>query len=164
MLSAKMQAAFNDQIQKELYSAYLYLSMANHFENKNLGGFAKWLFMQFQEEQQHAFKFIHHVQERGGQVILEAIQKPPSAWASNMAAFKQVLEHEQFVTASITALYETALAEKDYPAQILLQWYIAEQVEEEKNAADIIAQLEMIDERGTAVLMLDKALGKRGAE
>jgi ferritin len=159
-----MQAAFNDQIQKEFYSAYLYLSMSNYFENKNLGGFAKWLRVQFQEEQEHALKFIHHVQERGGKVVLEAIQKPQGDWESNMAAFKQVLAHEQHVTASINALYETALAEKDYPAQILLQWYINEQVEEEKNAGDIIAQLEMIEERGTAVLMLDKALGKRGAE
>jgi ferritin len=159
-----MQAAFNEQIQKELYSAYLYLSMSNFFEGKNLSGFAKWLSVQFQEEQEHALKFIHHVQERGGKVVLEAIQKPQAEWESNMAAFKQVLEHEQYVTASINALYETALAEKDYPAQILLQWYINEQVEEEKNAGDIIAQLEMIEDRGTAVLMLDKALGKRGAD
>lgn len=164
MLSAKMQAAFNEQIQKELYSAYLYLAMSNHFEDKNLPGFAKWLFLQFQEEQAHAFKFIHHVQERGGKVVLEALQKPPSEWASNMAVFKQVLEHEQHVTASINALYETALSEKDYAAQVLLQWFISEQVEEEKNASDIIAQLTMIDERGTAVLMLDHRLAKRGGE
>jgi len=164
MLSEKMQAAFNTQIQKELYSAYLYLSMANHFEQKNLPGFANWLRVQFNEEQEHAFKFIEHVQERGGTVTLEAIQKPPAVWDSNLAAFRQVLEHEEYVTASINALYEVALAEKDYPAQVLLQWYIAEQVEEEKNASDIIAQLVMIEERGTAVLMLDHALAKRGAE
>ncbi|MFZ6031093.1 MAG: ferritin [Chloroflexota bacterium] len=162
MLSAKMQTAFNEQIQKELYSAYLYLAMSNHFDNKNLPGFAKWLLLQFQEEQEHAFKFIRHVQDRGGKVVLEAIQKPQGEWDSNLAAFKQVLEHEQYVTASINSLYETALAEKDYPAQILLQWFIDEQVEEEKNASDVIAQLELIEERGTAMLMLDHQLAKRG--
>jgi ferritin len=164
MLSPKMQAAFNTQIQKELYSAYLYLSMSTYFEAKNLSGFAKWLTVQFQEEQGHALKFLGYVQERGGAIKLEAIQQPPSEWASSLAAFENVLEHEQYVTASINALYEVALAEKDYASQILLQWFISEQVEEEKNASDIIAQLKMIDAHDTAVLMLDKALGKRGAD
>jgi len=164
MLTKVMQDTFNAQIQKEFYSAYLYLSMANHFEQKNLPGFAHWLKVQVQEEQGHALKFLDYIHERGGSVVLQAIQQPPSEWKSNLAAFENVLEHEQLVTASINKLYEIALAEKDYASQILLQWFINEQVEEEKNASDIIAQLHMIEDRDTAVLMLDHQLGKRGGE
>jgi ferritin len=164
MISKTMQEAIGAQIQKEFYSAYLYLSMSNYFEGKNLGGFAKWLRVQFAEEQEHALKFLDFVHARGGAVHLGAIQQPPSEWKTNLAAFENVLEHEQAVTASIYKLYETALAEKDYPAQILLQWFINEQVEEEKNATDIVAQLKLIDAHGTAVLMLDHQLGKRGAD
>jgi ferritin len=164
MLSKVMQEAINDQIKKEFYSAYLYLSMAAYFEAKNLPGFARWLRVQFGEEQTHALKFYEYVLERGGHVALQAISQPPSEWKSNLAAFEQVLEHEQQVTASINKLYETALAEKDYASQIMLQWFINEQVEEEKNATEIVEQLKLIDAHGTAVLMLDHQLGKRGKD
>jgi ferritin len=162
MISKNLLNAFTSQIQKEFYSAYLYLSMSAYFENKNMPGFAQWLRVQFKEEQEHALKFIHYIQERGDKVVLQAIAQPPSDWKSNLAVFEEVLKHEQGITASIHKLYELALAEKDYAAQILLQWFINEQVEEEKNACDIIAQIQMIEAHDTAVLMLDHQLGKRG--
>lgn len=164
MISNTMQKAINEQINKELYSSYLYLSMAAYFENRNLPGFAKWMHMQADEEREHGMKFFQHLLDRGGKVELKAIAAPEVDWKTNLDVFKQVQEHEAAVTASIYALYELALSEKDYPAQAMLQWFITEQVEEEKNAADIVQQLELIDARGTAVLMLDHQLGKRGKE
>jgi ferritin len=162
MISNGMQKAINEQINKELYSSYLYLSMAAHFESKNLPGFAKWMHVQADEERTHGMKLFQHLVDRGGQVELKAIAGPTTVWKTNLEVFKQVQEHEAAVTASINALYELALKEKDYPAQVMLQWFINEQVEEEKNAADILQQLELIDARGTAVLMLDHQMGKRG--
>jgi ferritin len=157
-----MQDAVNEQINKELYSSYLYLSMAAYFANKNLPGFSKWMHVQAGEEREHAMKLYEHLEDRGGRVLLKAIEAPKTEWASNLEAFKDAAAHEAKVTASIYALYELALREKDYPAQVLLQWFINEQVEEEKNAAEIVANLELIEERGTAVLLLDKQLGERG--
>jgi ferritin len=164
MIGKAMQDAMNEQINKELFSSYLYLSMAAYFENKNLVGFAHWMRIQEAEEREHAMKFYDFVLERGGQVILKSIDAPGTTWNSNLELFKEVAQHEANVTASINALYELALAEKDYPAQVMLQWFINEQVEEEKNAAEIVANLELIEERGTAVLMLDHNLAKRSGE
>ena len=162
MISKSMQDAINDQINKELYSSYLYLSMAAYFENKNLPGFAHWMRIQEGEEREHAMKFYDFMIDRGAQVMLAPIAAPESDWKSSLDLFKQVAQHEAAVTASINALYELALKEKDYPAQVMLQWFITEQVEEEKNAGEIVQQLELIESRGTAVLMLDHRLGKRG--
>jgi ferritin len=164
MISEAMQQAINEQINKELYSSYLYLAMAAYFEDRNLPGFAKWMYMQSDEERGHGMKLFEHLVNRGGRVVLAPIAGPQTEWKTSMEAFCHVQEHEAAVTASIHALYETALAEKDYPAQVLLQWFINEQVEEEKNAAEIVRQLELIDAHGTAVLMLDRQLGKRGRE
>lgn len=164
MISKTMQDAINEQINKELYSSYLYLSMAAYFEDKNLPGFGKWLRMQAEEEREHGMKFFDFLQDRGGRVLLKAIAAPPTEWKSNLEAFKEVAAHEAHVTASINALYELAVQEKDYPAQVMLHWFIDEQVEEEKNAAEIVSQLEMVEAHGTAVLMLDHQLGKREAE
>lgn len=161
MISKVMQDAINEQINKEMFSSYLYLSMSAYFAEKNLSGFAHWLNIQAEEETEHAMKFYNFLLDRGGHVELKEIARPESAWKSNLDAFKEVLKHEEFITASIHALYEVALKEKDYPAQTMLQWFIDEQVEEEKNASEIVAQLDMIDAHGTAVLMLDKTLGKR---
>lgn len=163
-INQKMQAAINEQINAEFYSAYLYLSMSAYFERLNLPGFAKWLRIQFEEEQGHALKFYDYVLERGGEVELKAIAKPPSSWESPLAAFKEVLKHEQHVTELINQLYEAALAEKDYPSQVLLQWYITEQVEEEDNAAQVVAMLERLEAHQAAIYQLDHRLGKRGAE
>jgi len=164
MISITMQKAINEQINKELYSSHLYLSMAAYFEDRNLPGFAKWMYAQASEEHEHGMKFFHHLVDRGGKVELKAIAGPEADWKTNLDVFKQVQEHEAAVTASVHALYELALKEKDYPTQVMLQWFINEQVEEEKNAADIVQQLELIDAKGTAVLMLDHQLGKRGKE
>ncbi|PWH17680.1 MAG: ferritin [Anaerolineae bacterium] len=164
MIPKAMQDAMNEQIKNELFSAYLYLSMAAHFESKTLSGFANWLRIQAKEELGHAMKFYDFILERGGQVTLKAIDQPPSSWNSNLEAFEQVLAHEQKVTKNINDLYELALKEKDYPSQVMLQWFIEEQVEEEKNATEIIEKLKMIDAHGTAVLMLDHELAKREPE
>jgi ferritin len=162
MIPKTIQDAINEQINKELYSSYLYLSMAAYFESKNLPGFAKWMRVQADEETKHGMKFYQHLVDRGGRVLLKGIAAPGTDWKSNLDVFKEARSHEAAVTASINNLYELALKEKDYPAQVLLQWYITEQVEEEKNAAEIVQQLELIDAHGTAVLMLDHQLGKRG--
>jgi ferritin len=164
MIGKAMQDAMNEQINKELFSSYLYLSMVAYFENKNLAGFAHWMRIQEAEEREHAMKFYDFILERGGQVLLKPIEAPGTTWNSNLELFREVAEHEAKVTASINALYELALAEKDYPAQVMLQWFINEQVEEERNAAEVVANLELIEERGTAVLMLDHNLAKRGGQ
>lgn len=161
-----MQDAMNEQINKEFFSSYLYLSMAAYFEDKNLTGFAHSLRVRLQadEEREHAMKFYEFILDRGGRVQLKAIDAPATEWKSNLEVAEQVAEHEAKVTSSINDLYELALKEKDYPAQTMLQWFITEQVEEEKNAADLVAKLRLIEERGTAVLMLDHRLSKRGGE
>ena len=159
-----MQEAMNEQINKEFFSSYLYLSMAAYFEDKNLTGFAHWMLMQADEEREHAMKFYNFILDAGGRVQLKAIDAPQTEWKSNLEVAEQVAAHEAKVTASIHELYELALKEKDYPAQVMLQWFITEQVEEEKNAAELVAKLRLIEERGTAVLMLDHRLSKRSGE
>ena len=161
MIGKPMQDAMNEQINKELFSSYLYLSMAAYFEDKNLPGFGHWMRMQADEEREHAMKFYDFILERGGKVVMKAIDAPKTEWTSSLEVAEEVAAHEAKVTASIYALYELALKEKDYPAQMMLQWFISEQVEEEKNAAEIVANLKLIEERGTAVLMLDHRLAKR---
>lgn len=164
MIGKAIQDAINEQINKELFSSYLYLSMAAYFEDKSLPGFAHWMRAQEAEEREHAMKFYDFLLERGGKVTLKAIDAPKTEWASTMEVMEEVAAHEAKVTASIYALYELALKEKDYPAQIMLQWFITEQVEEEKNAAEIVASLKMIEAHETAVLQLDHRLGKRGGD
>lgn len=164
MINSNVQVAINEQIKNELYSAYLYLAMCAHFEAANLPGFAHWMRLQSNEEVEHAMKLFDYLNDRGGRVELHAIDKPPKTWESTLVAVKQVLEHEQKVTGLIHKLYETALKENDYATQVMLQWFIDEQVEEEKNASQIVEQLKMIEERGTAILYLDKQLGKRAGE
>jgi ferritin len=164
MINKAMQDAMNEQIYKELFSSYLYLSMAAYFEDKNLPGFAQWMRVQEREEREHGMKFYDFILERGGKVTLKAIEAPKADWKSNLEVFEEVAAHEAKVTASINALYELALKEKDYPAQVMLQWFISEQVEEEKNAAEIVASLKMIEVHETAVLQLDHRLGKRSAD
>ena len=164
MIGKPMQDAMNEQINKEYFSSYLYLSMAAYFEDKNLMGFAHWMRLQADEEREHAMKFYNFILDRGGRVLLKAIDAPATEWKSNLEVAEQVAEHEAKVTASINGLYELAFQEKDYPAQTMLQWFITEQVEEEKNAAELVAKLRLIEERGTAVLMLDHRLSKRSGE
>jgi ferritin len=162
MISKAMQDAVNDQINREFYSSYLYLAMAAYFESKNLAGFAKWMHVQEAEERAHGMKRYEFLVDRGGRVLLKPIAAPESDWKTSLDLFRQVAEHEAAVTASIHALYALAVKETDYAAQVMLQWFITEQVEEEKNATEIVQRLELVEARGTAVLMLDHRLGKRG--
>ncbi|MBC7233665.1 MAG: ferritin [Chloroflexi bacterium] len=164
MLSKKLQDALNEQIKNELYSGYLYLAMSAYFEANNLPGFAHWMRVQAAEEQDHALKFFDFIVDRGGRVVLQAIDQPPVEFSSPLAVFETTLQHEQKVTGLINALYELAVAENDYPAQVMLQWFINEQVEEEKNATQIVETLKMIGEKGQALIMLDRELGQRGKE
>lgn len=161
MLKKSLETAINDQIQRELASAYIYLSMAAYFEAKTLPGFANWMRIQFHEEQFHAFKFFDFVYDRGGVVKLQPIEGPPTEFTSPIDVFEQTLAHEQKVTGHINDLYALAVEERDYPSQTLLQWFIDEQVEEEKNAGDILDMLKMVQGNAHALLMLDRELGAR---
>lgn len=164
MLNKNVQDAINEQIKNEVFSAYLYLSMSGYFESTNLPGFARWMRVQWEEELAHALKFFDFVNDRGGRVTLGAIDQPKADFASPLDVFQQSLEHEQKVTGMINALYALAIRENDYPAQVLLQWYISEQVEEEKNATNIVEQLKRIGNDGSALLILDRELGVRKGE
>jgi ferritin len=161
-LSKAMQGALNDPIQKEYYSSYLYLAMSAHLEAQNLPGAAKWTRIQSQEELSHALKLFDHMIDRGNRVALAAIQQPPAEYGSALQLFEKVLEHEQHVTASIHTLYALAVKEQDYPAQVMLQWFVTEQVEEEKNASQVVEQLKAVGESKTSLMLLDRHLGKRG--
>ncbi|MEE8193849.1 MAG: ferritin [Gemmatimonadales bacterium] len=157
-------AGINDQIAKEFYAAYLYLAMAAYCDAESLPGFAHWMRMQYDEELGHALRLFDFLLERGERVQLKAIEKPPLKFGSPLEVIKATLAHEKKVTASINKLYETAVKEKDYPAQLMLQWFINEQVEEERSVGDIIAQLEMAGDSGPALLMMDRQLASRQAE
>jgi len=161
MINKTVETAINDHIKHELYSAYLYLSMSAWAESNNLPGAAHWLQAQFNEEQGHALKLFHYVNEQGGRVTLQAISQPPGEWTSLLDLFQQVLEHEKKVTALINRLYEAAAQEKDYATQIMLQWFISEQVEEEQSAAQIVETLKMVGNAGHAVVMMDRHLAAR---
>ena len=160
-MKEEMQAAINAQIQKEFYSSYLYLAMSAYCEKENLPGFAKWLKVQYQEEIEHGMKLLNHLLERGGKAKLGTIEEPPCEFGSPKTLFEEVLKHEKFITASINKLYELAIAEKDYPAQVLLQWFISEQVEEENNACAIVEKLKMVGEKGAPLMYIDKELSYR---
>jgi ferritin len=159
-----MLDGLNEQVRHEFISGYLYLSMAAYCESLNLPGFAKWLRLQWHEELEHGMKLYEMIHNRGGRVTIGAIDKPQAEWKSVSDIFQNVLAHEQKVTAMINSLYGLAVKEGDYASQVELQWFVKEQIEEEKNAADIIAQLKMLGESGTPLLMLDRALGARGAK
>ena len=164
MLSKTQQDAMNEQIKNELYSAYMYLSMSAYFEAANLPGFAHWMQLQAQEEVAHAMKFYNFIYERGGRVVLYAIDQPPAEFQSPLDVFEQTLGHEQKVTAMINDLYTLAVQEKDYASQAFLQWFVTEQVEEEDSATQVLETLKMIGDKGHALLMLDRELGRRGAD
>jgi ferritin len=162
MLSEPIQKAFNDQIQCELYSAYLYLAMAAHFESAALPGCAKWMHMQANEEVAHAMRLFKFINDRGGRVVLQAIDAPPSDFGSPRDAFQNALEHERHVTARIHQLNELAAKENDYAAQSHLQWFIDEQVEEEKSAQDIVDLFDRARDHEAAIIFIDSKLAQRG--
>jgi ferritin len=161
MLSKTINDAINTQIHDEFFSSYLYLSMSAYAESINLGGFAKWLLMQHGEENEHAMKLYSYVNSRNGKVALQAIEQPATEFGKPVDIFTAVLEHEKKITKNITKLYELAVKEADYPTQFMLQWFVTEQVEEEKNAADILEQLKTVGDAPVSLMMMDRALGMR---
>lgn len=161
-LSKKMQDALNEQIKEELASSYIYLSMAAYCESINLPGFAKWMRVQSQEELEHALKFYDYINDRGGRVILHALEQPPAEFGGPTDVFAKTLEHEQFITSCIHNLYGMAMAENDYASLGILQWFIDEQVEEEQSASEILEMLKMMGEKGQGLIMLDRQLAQRG--
>ncbi|MHC4572627.1 MAG: ferritin [Planctomycetota bacterium] len=161
MISQKMQEALNEQTNAEFYSAYLYLSMEACFESMNLPGFANWMRVQTQEEVTHAMKIYDYVNERGGRVTLKQIAAPPAEWDSPLNAFEAVSKHEQKVTGLINNLVDLAVEEKDHAANIFLQWFVNEQVEEEKNAEQIVQKLKLTADAPGAMYMLDNEMAQR---
>ncbi len=161
MISKKIHAAFNEQINHEIYSGYLYLSMSAYFISLGLDGFAHWMRVQRMEEEAHAMKFFEHLRDRDARIELGAIDKPKLKWTSPLDAFKAAYEHEKFITGKINALYAIAEKEKDYPAKVLLDWFVKEQVEEEASTSKIVQLLGRIKDSGSGLVMLDKQLGKR---
>jgi len=161
MISTKMQEALNGQINAELYSAYLYLSMEAYFESVNLPDFARWMRAQTQEELVHAMKIYDFVNGRGGRVILKAIEQPSTEWESPLAAFEAAYQHEQKVTALIDGLVNLAIEEKDHATNTFLQWFVNEQVEEETSVGSVVQQLKMTQGAPGAMFMIDRELGQR---
>jgi ferritin len=161
MLSPKMLAALNAQINAEYYSAYLYLSMAAYAESINLKGLANWFRIQMQEEMVHALRFFDFVNSRRGRVELKPVEGPPTKWDSPLAVFEATLKHEQHVTALINGLVRQAAEENDYATHSFLQWFVNEQVEEEATADQIIQQLRMIQDAPGGLFMLDRELAQR---
>jgi len=161
MLSGTMQKAMNDQLNAETYSAYLYWSMAAYFERLNLKGFANWMKVQAQEEMAHAVKFFDQLNERGGAVTLTAIEAPQTEWESPLAAFEHTCKHEGVVTDRINRLVDLAIKESDHASNNFLQWFVAEQVEEEASADEIRQRLKLAGDSPNALLMIDQALGQR---
>jgi ferritin len=161
MLSKKMEKALNDQVKNEMYSAYLYLSMAMYFQSVNLKGFAHWMQVQMQEEMFHAEKFRGYINDRGGRVILQALEKPAADFGSVVQAFEETLKHEKFITGKINNLVKLSMQENDHATNAMLQWFVNEQVEEEATADEILQQLKLIGDNGHGIIMIDRELGQR---
>ncbi len=161
MLSQKMTDALNDHMNKEMYSAYLYMAMSAHCDSIGLKGFAHWFMVQFHEEMFHAMKGYEYIQRQGGVVKLLRIDEPPSEWKSPLDVFEKTLEHERMVTGRINDLMDLAVAERDHASQVFLQWYVNEQVEEEESASDIVNQLKIIQGNPQGLILLDRELDAR---
>ncbi len=161
MLSKNMNEILNQQIQAEFQASYLYLAMSSYCEELNLPGFAGWLRAQSEEERVHALRLLDFLLSREGHVGLRKIDGPPSGFGSPLEMFETVLEHEKEVTKRIDEAYRAALDERDNATAVELQWFITEQVEEEKTAGDIVAQLTMVGEDTVALLMVDREMASR---
>ncbi len=160
-MNKNLVKAMNDQINKEMFSAYLYLAMSAYFEGESLGGFAHWMKIQASEELSHAMKFYNFIAERGETVELQAIDKPDALFSSVEDVLKKTLGHEKFITKNINDLYAMAQKDNDNASVIFLDWFVTEQIEEEKNPADILGKLKYIGKSGNGILMLDKELSLR---
>lgn len=161
MLKEKVLKALNNQINAEMHSAYLYLSMSAYFQDKGLAGFANWMKVQYKEELAHALKIFDYVNERNGRVILEPIAAVPTEFDSVIDVFEKTLEHEQKVTDMIDKLVDTAVEASDHATQSFLQWFVDEQVEEEANVNELLDNLRLIDGQGNGMFMLNRELQSR---
>ena len=161
MLNKKLVNAINDQIQYEIHSALIYKAMQAYFESEDLPGMANWMNIQFQEEMAHAEKMFNFVCETGGRVLMKAMDAPRNEYSSPLEAFQSALEHEQSVTSRINSLMDLAQKEKNHAAQIFLQWFVSEQVEEEASVNHIIAKLKRVKEDGRGLMMIDQELAQR---
>jgi ferritin len=164
MLSDRLQDAINRQINSELYSSHLYLSMSAYFESLDLNGFAHWMKLQFEEETAHALKLFDYVNDRDGRVTLHSIDQPQVEFESPHSVMRSALEHERLVTSMINDLYALAISERDYPTHVLLEWFVSEQVEEEKVLNEIVAHMDLIGNDGTGLIIMDQRLGDRTAD
>lgn len=162
MLSKKIQAELNKQLNRELHSSYLYLAMAAYFEAHNFTGFAKWMRIQSQEEYDHAMRFYNYIVHVGGRVSLAGIQEPAHEWKSPADAFAAALKHEEYITDSINNLTTLAKAEKDHASDIFLHWFVEEQVEEVATATRIVEQFKLVGDNKASLFLLDRELSKRG--
>src|SRR5574344_461857 len=161
MINEKMENAFNEQINREFYSAFLYLSMSGYLMDLGLNGFANWMRVQYQEENAHAHLMLDYLLSRNGKLVLKPIEAPQNEWQNVLSVFEHVLRHEEHVTSLINGVIDVAQEMKDRAAEGYLQWFIKEQVEEEANASDIIAKLKLINSEGNALFMMDKEMGLR---
>lgn len=157
-MNKELVKGLNDQMNFEVYSSYIYLAMASHLKSKNLNGFANWMDVQTREEMTHAMKFYEFMHDRGVAVTFAAVPKPPNKWGSPLAVFEHAYKHEQIVTKRIGALVDLAAKCKDHATMNFLQWFVAEQVEEEANATEVIEQIKLV---GKSLFMLDRELGQR---
>jgi ferritin len=160
-MNKKMLDAFNEQMRREFHSAYIYLEMAAHFDAENLSGMAAWMKAQHGEEIEHAMKFYNYIVERGGRPVIPGIDKPELKISKPIDAFEAAFKHEKYITKSIDELYDLAVKENDKPAQIFLNWFVEEQVEEEDNVGGVVDTMKMIGDSGQALYMLDRQLGQR---
>ncbi len=157
MLSTELEQALNDQLNREVYSSYLYLAMAAHVDATGFPGFSRWMRAQADEEHQHAMRFFDYVADRGGRVRLQAIAEPPVDFGTPLQVFEASLDHERFITRSIEALYDQG----DRPTLAFLDWFLTEQVEEEKTVSEIVESMRLAGDSGPALLLLDRELGAR---
>jgi ferritin len=161
IMNAKIEKAFNKQINEELYSAYLYLAMSAHFEAENLKGMANWMRVQAQEEMTHAMKFYQFIFDRDGKVTLTEIKAPKGSWKSPQEAFEGALSHEKKISSLIHGLVDLSLKESDHAANTFLQWFVNEQVEEEASAKEIVDKLKFAGDNKVTLFMMDSELGQR---
>jgi ferritin len=163
MISQSLTEALNDQLKHELYSEYLYLAMSAYCDDRNLPGFAHWMRLQADEERDHAMRFFDFIQDRDGRAVLQALPQPPRDFGSPVELFEKVLAHEQEISSLIDQLYRKAAAEQDHATQVFLEWFISEQVEEEKTAKQVLETLRLAGESNVGLLMVDRELGGRTA-
>jgi len=164
MVGKKMEKALNKQINAEMFSSYLYLSMSAYYESINLPGFANWMMAQSREEMEHAMKIYHYIFDCGGRVELDVIEKPQAEWKSPQAPFEDALKHEKKITSLINQLMDLAMDEKDHATIAFLQWFITEQVEEESQTDDVVQKLKMIEGSKNGLFMMDRELAGRQAD